>query len=98
MNLFELIAPVGSSFRPASSTSRRQSAPIGACMRVDRRQPAKIDVIRGERFACLSGCVWVTVDGDIKDVVLSAGESWIADRAGHLMLTALEPALVSFAN
>jgi len=38
--------------------------------------------------------LWITSDGDPRDIVLSAGESHVADRDAPLLVFALEPALL----
>ena len=46
-----------------------------------RRVPAS----RGRRVECLSGCLWITQDGDPRDVVLEAGQAFEFDRDGALL-------------
>lgn len=41
---------------------------------------------------CLSGVAWVTVEGDVEDHVLSAGDSFVSARQGRVAVMALEPA------
>ena len=43
---------------------------------------------RGRRVECLSGSIWITQDGDHRDVVLSAGEAFDFDRRGDALLSA----------
>lgn len=50
-----------------------------------RRVPAAL----GRRVECLSGVLWVTQDGDRRDVVLEAGEAFDFDRPGTALLSAL---------
>jgi hypothetical protein len=38
---------------------------------------------------CLEGCVWLTHDGDCRDVVIDAGQSFVADRDSRLLIHAL---------
>lgn len=49
----------------------------------------------GHTVVCHSGCVWVTQDGDARDVVLAAGEAFTLDRDGPALLQAFEPGAVS---
>lgn len=42
------------------------------------------------RIVCEYGSVWVTIDGDTRDVVLSPGESFDADGRAGVLLYALE--------
>ena len=46
-----------------------------------RRVPAS----RGRRVECLTGCLWITQDGDPRDVVLKAGEAFEFDRNGAIL-------------
>jgi hypothetical protein len=42
----------------------------------------------GRRVECLSGSIWITQDGDRRDVVLAAGEAFDFDRRGDALLSA----------
>jgi len=48
----------------------------------------------GDRVECLDGSVWITQDGDPRDVILGAGESFTLDRPGTALVYALEDARV----
>jgi DUF2917 family protein len=50
-----------------------------------RRVPAAL----GRRVECLSGSLWITQDGDQRDVVLSTGEAFEFDRPGNALVSAL---------
>lgn len=52
---------------------------------------------RGGTIACIQGCVWLTHDGDCRDIVLEAGQSHVADRDSRLVVHALERSTVRFA-
>lgn len=52
----------------------------------------------GLTLHCISGCVWLTHDGDGRDIVLEAGESHTCDRDTRLMVHALEAARISVAG
>lgn len=42
----------------------------------------------GRRVECLSGSIWITQDGDRRDIVLAAGEAFDFDRRGDALLSA----------
>jgi hypothetical protein len=57
-----------------------------------------LDINDGEGFtvACLEGAVWITQSNDPRDIVLSAGQSFVLDRAGlALVCAAAGPAAVA---
>jgi hypothetical protein len=43
----------------------------------------------GAEIRCLSGTVWITVDGDRRDVVLEAGESFSTGQHGRALVYAI---------
>jgi hypothetical protein len=43
---------------------------------------------RGRRIECLSGAIWITQDGDLRDIVLGTGEAFDFDRAGDALVSA----------
>jgi hypothetical protein len=43
---------------------------------------------KGRRVELLSGSLWITQDGDLRDVVLSPGEAFDFDRRGDALLSA----------
>lgn len=49
---------------------------------------------RGMRIECLAGCVWLTHDGDPRDVVLQSPATHLADRDSRLLIHALDDAKV----
>jgi hypothetical protein len=48
----------------------------------------------GSTVTCVTGCVWLTMEGDTRDVVLAPGASFVIDQAGLTIIAAEEPALV----
>lgn len=50
-----------------------------------------LDGIRGTRLRCVEGSVWLTLDGDPRDVFLHPGDDFVVDRGGATLLHALAP-------
>lgn len=51
---------------------------------------------RGSAMHCLAGSVWVTQDGDPRDIVLTAGDSFTLDRDGVAIVYATSDAAIAF--
>ena len=49
----------------------------------------------GHTIDCLSGAVWITHDGDIKDVILERGNSYRAERPARMLVFAISEAQLS---
>lgn len=47
----------------------------------------------GDRIECLSGCLWLTQDGDLRDIVLGPGEAHVVDHDRPTLLSALDTSL-----
>jgi hypothetical protein len=47
------------------------------------------------RITCLSGLLWVTQEGDLRDLFALPEESLEFKRGGVVLITALEPSVVS---
>jgi hypothetical protein len=69
---------------------RLRSAPI--CL--PQGQAALLDDARGARVHCRGGSVWVTQEGDRRDVVLEPGDSLVIERDGMAVVSALRDASV----
>ena len=52
----------------------------------------KLQQPQGFRVECLEGCVWITLDRDMRDTVLEAGESYCADHQSRVLVYALAAA------
>jgi hypothetical protein len=57
-----------------------------------RRQTFNLRTRKGQRIECRTGQIWVTQDGDLRDVILGSDESFTLDRSGHTLVSALEDA------
>ncbi len=60
--------------------------PRNGVLRIDDGQPHVIDVFEGE--------VWITLDGDPRDVILEAGETFRFDGDGLTLVQAFRPSRV----
>jgi len=43
----------------------------------------------GQRIEAVSGCLWVTIDNDLRDIFVAAGEGFTIDRDGDTLLSAM---------
>jgi len=56
---------------------------------LDNTTLARLDSARGVRLRCVSGDVWITIDGDRRDILLSAGDSFVIDSQRHVIVCPL---------
>ncbi len=68
----------------------------GLCLKTN--QVVKVRGGLGHSIVCEHGTVWVTQDGDPRDVILRAGESFTLDRDGPALVQAFEPGAISIAQ
>ena len=43
---------------------------------------------------CLQGCLWITQDGDTQDIILEAGQNYVAKHNSRMLIYALETVTV----
>jgi hypothetical protein len=78
---------------------------LGPYLRSDLERPSRIDLVKGAlwthrlrggplKLECTEGAVWLTREGDPKDVVLNAGASYGGEGRGLLVIEALEKAQI----
>ena len=48
----------------------------------------------GRTVTCVSGSVWLTMEGDARDVILEPGTSFVVDHDGLTLLAAQQPSVV----
>ena len=58
---------------------------------LDRWQTVELIDAAGATASLDKGCVWITMDGDRRDIVLGAGQSWTIERNGLTLLHAEAP-------
>jgi predicted ABC-type sugar transport system permease subunit len=49
----------------------------------------------GMTVSCIRGSIWITQNNDRRDVVLAAGETFVVDRDGVALLSAMAPSKVA---
>lgn len=54
------------------------------------RQVFNLRARKGQRIECRTGQLWITQDGDPRDVILDANQCFTLDRSGHTLVSALE--------
>ena len=57
---------------------------------LDSRQIVLVRDGLGARVICMSGVVWITQEGDLRDTVLHGGGSFVLDRHGVALITAIQ--------
>ncbi len=55
-------------------------------------RPAVLERARGTRVECLDGTLWITQDGDNRDIVLPAGSAFVVDRDTRVLVSAVDMA------
>ena len=64
---------------------------IGKGCIVAFRQPA------GMTVSCAHGCLWITHDGELRDVVISSGETYASDSASRMLVYGVEASCATVA-
>ena len=44
----------------------------------------------GRRVECVTGTLWVTQDGDLRDIILAPGDAFAFDQRGDALISALD--------
>ena len=55
----------------------------------------RIESAKGMKIACVRGAIWVTQERDPRDLILTAGQSVVLDKAGLAVVYALKDAVIT---
>lgn len=69
--------------------------PAGQIIALNTAHAAHVNNAAGWTVRALEGSVWITQDGDIRDVVIGAGQTFVLDRNVTALLSAFGNARVS---
>ena len=72
--------------------------PAGKTIRLRKGQYLRIEDVAGWSIRAFAGTAWLTQDGDTRDVVLEAGQSFTPERPGGVLLSALGEARLCLAH
>ena len=61
---------------------------INGSRHLDKGGIRHVHAEKGRRVECVAGSLWITQDGDLRDIVLGAGEAFDFDRRGDALLSA----------
>jgi|SRR5262245_35632755 len=62
---------------------------------LEARTVHRIENARGLAIACVRGATWVTQERDPRDLILTAGQSMVLDKAGLAVVYALKDAVIT---
>ncbi|HET6280842.1 MAG TPA: DUF2917 domain-containing protein [Polyangia bacterium] len=67
---------------------------IAATVSLERERSLRVARGAEVQVTCASGVLWVTCEGDLRDVILTAGQSFTIKHRGVTLVTALKAATV----
>ena len=71
------------------------AAPLDTPVYLKERESLRIADGAGREVKCLRGALWITQEGDREDRLIDSGESFVLNRPGLSLVTALRgPALL----
>ena len=79
------------------ATRQRRNALLAAQenVRLDPRRGLALQNAAGMEITCLSGCLWLTMEGDSRDIMLAAGDAFTIERNGLTLISSPAPSLVN---
>lgn len=72
-----------------------QELPAGGAIHLKKHQHLRMHDGCGWTVHAMAGTVWITQDGDIRDIVLETGESFVLDSGRPAILSPLNEAQIS---
>jgi Protein of unknown function (DUF2917) len=81
----------------ASATPASPSRDVQAVHQLPQAHTMTLAEPLGHALVCLAGCIWITQDGDPRDVVINAGQVFTPDRNRRTLIHALEASQVRVA-
>ncbi|OGB20540.1 MAG: hypothetical protein A3I66_05665 [Burkholderiales bacterium RIFCSPLOWO2_02_FULL_57_36] len=75
--------------------SAAEITPGDGAIQLKKHQHLRMDDACGWTVHAMTGTVWITQDGDARDIVLEAGESFVLDRGRTAILSPLNEAQVA---
>lgn len=67
---------------------RQANAPVHA---LTKDSTLTLQRPQGSRVECLNGQIWITLDHDVRDIILEAGQSYCANHQSRMLIHALAP-------
>ena len=64
----------------------------GTIIELPQRETLTLPDMRGTTLRITRGTVWITQEGDLNDIVLRAGDTWVVERNGLTILEAQDNA------
>jgi hypothetical protein len=75
-------------------STTRAAQPVSTDLQLKRADIRQVSSPLGLTLKCVTGEVWITQDGDVRDTVLQAGEAVTLDRSQRTLVMALGDAHV----
>ena len=60
-----------------------------AQVQLNAHRPMSLIDAQGARLRATSGTAWLTIDDDLRDLVLTPGEEWVVDSSHRVLVTPL---------
>ncbi|MEO5699368.1 MAG: DUF2917 domain-containing protein [Casimicrobiaceae bacterium] len=70
----------------------------GPTLMLDRWQTIELIDAAGIVAAVKTGCLWITMENDPRDIVLEPGDTWVLDRNGLTLVHAEVPSAVALSE
>lgn len=74
----------------AGLTAERRAAEAEGTLVLQRNGFVRLYDPQGWRIECVSGCAWITQDGDLHDTVVAPGQCHVVQGPARLLLQALD--------